>query len=157
MTANGLYYTSPALNWLDGLPLGSGRVGAMVLATQGHVRLQVNDGTAWSGSPASEHRCGAVSPEIAAVALASARAVTGRGFRGMARARGRAQDGKSATRLDSCPDDCANAEAQGEADERAVKDSKAHGDSDGGSHEAADPQRFIHWTCCGPGFPGVLR
>lgn len=62
MTANDLYYTSPALNWLDGLPLGNGRLGAMVLATQDQVRLQVNDSTAWSGSPASEHRCGAVSP-----------------------------------------------------------------------------------------------
>lgn len=74
MTANDLYYTLPALNWLDGLPLGNGRLGAMVLATQDHVRLQVNDSTAWSGSPASEHRGGAVNPEIAAVALASARA-----------------------------------------------------------------------------------
>jgi alpha-L-fucosidase 2 len=74
MTANDLYYTSPALNWLDGLPLGNGRLGAMVLAAQDQVRLQVNDSTAWSGSPASEHRCGAVSPEVAAAALARARA-----------------------------------------------------------------------------------
>jgi alpha-L-fucosidase 2 len=74
MAANDLYYTSPALNWLDGLPLGNGRLGAMVLAAQNQVRLQVNDSTAWSGSPASEHRCGAVSPGVAAAALARARA-----------------------------------------------------------------------------------
>lgn len=74
MAANDLYYSSPALAWLDGLPLGNGRLGAMVLAAQDQVRLQVNDSTAWSGSPASEHRCGAVSPEAAAAALARARA-----------------------------------------------------------------------------------
>ncbi len=74
MTANDLYYNSPALNWLDGLPLGNGRLGAMVLAGPDQVRLQINDSTAWSGSPASEHRCGRVTPETAAAALARARA-----------------------------------------------------------------------------------
>lgn len=54
--------------------------------------------------------------------------------------------GTSAPRPDSGPDDCANAESQGEADKRAVKDCKAQGDSDGGAHEATDPQRLIHWT-----------
>jgi hypothetical protein len=36
------------------------------------------------------------------------------------------------------------AQPHGEADERAVKDSQAHGYSDGGAHQAADPQRFVH-------------
>ncbi|MDF9279214.1 glycoside hydrolase N-terminal domain-containing protein, partial [Arthrobacter sp. EH-1B-1] len=50
-----LFYTSPAATWLDGLPLGNGRLGAMVLAGDSTTRLQINDSTAWSGSPASEH------------------------------------------------------------------------------------------------------
>ncbi|WP_299169829.1 glycosyl hydrolase family 95 catalytic domain-containing protein [uncultured Arthrobacter sp.] len=68
-----LFYTHPAETWLDGLPLGNGRLGAMVLGGNSVLRLQLNDSTAWSGSPASEHRRGSVSAESAATALADAR------------------------------------------------------------------------------------
>lgn len=71
---NDLFYNRPAEAWLDGLPLGNGRLGAMVLPTGESLRLQLNDSTAWSGSPASEHRHGQVSAESAAQALADARA-----------------------------------------------------------------------------------
>ena len=70
---NDLFYTRPAETWLDGLPLGNGRLGAMVLAGGPRLRLQLNDSTAWSGSPASEHRRGRVSSETAAKVLAEAR------------------------------------------------------------------------------------
>lgn len=68
-----LLYAHPAETWLDGLPLGNGRLGAMVLAGDSVLRLQLNDSTAWSGSPVSEHRRGRVSAESAATALADAR------------------------------------------------------------------------------------
>ncbi|KRF05256.1 hypothetical protein ASH00_12760 [Arthrobacter sp. Soil782] len=68
-----LFYTSPATTWLEGLPLGNGRLGAMVLAGDSTTRLQINDSTAWSGSTASEHRHGRTSAESAVTALADAR------------------------------------------------------------------------------------
>ncbi|MFJ7748917.1 glycosyl hydrolase family 95 catalytic domain-containing protein [Arthrobacter sp. NPDC097144] len=79
MTANTLFYLRPAQQWLDGLPLGNGRLGAMVLPGPGGLRLQVNDSTAWSGSPDSEHRLGQVEAADAAQALAAAREALGNG------------------------------------------------------------------------------
>lgn len=74
-----LTWTRPARNWLDGLPLGDGRTGAMVLATTEALRLQLNDGTAWSGSPASEHRPDAVGEAEARSARLQARELLARG------------------------------------------------------------------------------
>ncbi|ROR72875.1 glycosyl hydrolase family 95 catalytic domain-containing protein [Bogoriella caseilytica] len=74
-----LTWTRPARNWLDGLPLGNGRTGAMVLASAGELRLQLNDGTAWSGSPASEHRRGVITEAEAQSAREQARALLARG------------------------------------------------------------------------------
>lgn len=74
MSPNVLFYNRPAQQWLDGLPLGNGRLGAMVLPGRDGLRLQINDSTAWSGSPDSEHRRGQVSTGDAAQALAAARA-----------------------------------------------------------------------------------
>lgn len=68
-----LRYRRSSRDWLDGLPLGNGRTGAMVLAGADGVRLQLNDGTAWSGSPASEHRRGRVGAAAAAAARSEAR------------------------------------------------------------------------------------
>jgi alpha-L-fucosidase 2 len=70
-----LRYSRPSVGWLDALPLGNGRLGAMVEAGPHTVRLHLNDGTAWSGSPGSEHRRGAVAAEDAAEALAAARSL----------------------------------------------------------------------------------
>jgi alpha-L-fucosidase 2 len=59
-----LVYDSPAAHWLEALPLGNGRLGAMVFG--GHPlpgnseagaiehRFQLNDSSAWSGSPHSQ-------------------------------------------------------------------------------------------------------
>ncbi|NED94614.1 glycoside hydrolase family 95 protein [Phytoactinopolyspora alkaliphila] len=66
-------YRRASEDWLDGLPLGNGRTGAMVVTGDDGVRLQLNDGTAWSGSPASEHRRGQADAVDAAAARAEAR------------------------------------------------------------------------------------
>ena len=79
MTGNTLFYTRPAAQWLDGLPLGNGRLGAMVLPGPSGLRLQINDSTAWSGSPDSEHRRGQVSAGTAAQALDAARTAIAEG------------------------------------------------------------------------------
>lgn len=49
-----LRFTRPASDWLEALPLGNGRIGAMVFGDPAHERIQLNDGTAWSGGPGSE-------------------------------------------------------------------------------------------------------
>ena len=46
-----LWYRQPAATWVEALPIGNGRLGAMVF---GHVdveRLQLNEDTLWSGGP----------------------------------------------------------------------------------------------------------
>ena len=68
-----LAFTTPTDAWLDRLPLGNGRIGAMVGVTRAETRIGLNEAFAWSGSPASARR-DAVDPAAAAAALASARA-----------------------------------------------------------------------------------
>ena len=46
-----LYYDRPAGSWLEALPLGNGRIGAMVFGGVGAERIGLNDETLWSGSP----------------------------------------------------------------------------------------------------------
>ncbi|MBO0811620.1 MAG: glycoside hydrolase family 95 protein [Microlunatus sp.] len=48
-----LEYASPARHWTDALPIGNGRLGAMLYGEPGHDRWQLNDDTCWSGSPAT--------------------------------------------------------------------------------------------------------
>ncbi|MGG7508456.1 glycoside hydrolase family 95 protein [Plantibacter sp. YIM 135249] len=73
MSTHELRYDRPAATWLEALPLGNGRLGAMVFGTPGRERFQLNDGTAWSGSPRSEAEFGLVNAEVAADALAASR------------------------------------------------------------------------------------
>ncbi len=47
-----LWYSQPATRWLEALPIGNGRMGAMVFGDIGRDRLQINDDTLWSGGPA---------------------------------------------------------------------------------------------------------
>lgn len=68
-----LSFRSGSSTWLERLPLGDGRLGAMVGVADGTVRVGVNEATAWSGGIASARR-DAVAPEVAASALAAARA-----------------------------------------------------------------------------------
>ncbi|MCA0293811.1 MAG: glycoside hydrolase family 95 protein [Actinobacteria bacterium] len=69
-----LRFGTPAAAWTDALPIGNGHSGAMLFAGCSDERLQVNDGTAWSGSPGSEYAAPRPTPEQAQAALAEARA-----------------------------------------------------------------------------------
>jgi alpha-L-fucosidase 2 len=44
-----LWYTTPANAWLDALPIGSGRLGAMVFGKVDEERVQLNENTLWDG------------------------------------------------------------------------------------------------------------
>jgi alpha-L-fucosidase 2 len=46
-----LWYDRPASLWTDALPLGNGRLGAMVFGDPLHERLQINESTFWAGGP----------------------------------------------------------------------------------------------------------
>ena len=46
-----LWYPRPARQWVEALPVGSGRLGAMVFGGLGAERLQLNEDTLWSGGP----------------------------------------------------------------------------------------------------------
>lgn len=51
MADNLLWYDSPARLWTDALPLGNGRLGAMVFGDPVSERLQINESTFWAGGP----------------------------------------------------------------------------------------------------------
>jgi alpha-L-fucosidase 2 len=44
-----LFYDQPAAVWSDALPVGNGRLGAMVFGNPAHERLQLNEETVWTG------------------------------------------------------------------------------------------------------------
>ena len=44
-------YDSPAATWNEALPIGNGRLGAMVYGAPGMERLQLNEDTLWAGGP----------------------------------------------------------------------------------------------------------
>ena len=46
-----LWYRSPAAVWTEALPLGNGRLGAMVFGGIDSERLQLNEATLWAGGP----------------------------------------------------------------------------------------------------------
>ena len=46
-----LWYTRPAEDWNEALPIGNGRLGAMVFGTPQTELLQLNEETFWAGSP----------------------------------------------------------------------------------------------------------
>jgi alpha-L-fucosidase 2 len=46
-----LWYAAPARFWTDALPVGNGRMGAMVFGRPAHERIQLNDVTVWGGGP----------------------------------------------------------------------------------------------------------
>jgi alpha-L-fucosidase 2 len=61
-----LSYSAPARKWEEALPLGNGRLGAMVFGGVPEERLQLNEHTCWTGKPHAYHHAGAVKflPEI---------------------------------------------------------------------------------------------
>src|SRR6185295_2607730 len=56
-----LWYRRPAEQWVEALPVGNGRLGAMVFGGVVNERLQLNEDTLWAGGPYDP-----VSPDAAA-------------------------------------------------------------------------------------------
>lgn len=48
-----MWYDKPAERWLQALPVGNGRLGAMVFGGPGHERIHLTESTLWSGAPGS--------------------------------------------------------------------------------------------------------
>lgn len=46
-----LWYTQPAMEWVDALPIGNGTLGAMIFGKVDKETIQLNEHTVWSGSP----------------------------------------------------------------------------------------------------------
>ncbi|MGW4021962.1 glycoside hydrolase family 95 protein [Streptomyces sp. NPDC005009] len=69
-----LRYGRPARRWTDALPLGNGRLGAMCFGGTGHDRVQINDDTCWSGSPATAVGTPLIGPGEGPAVVAKARA-----------------------------------------------------------------------------------
>jgi hypothetical protein len=46
-----LWYRRPARKWVEALPLGNGRLGAMVFGSAPRERLQLNEESLWAGEP----------------------------------------------------------------------------------------------------------
>ena len=55
-----LWYRQPARQWSEAMPLGNGRLGAMVFGGVEEERIQFNEDTLWTGRPHEYHREGAV-------------------------------------------------------------------------------------------------
>ncbi len=55
-----LWYDQPAGNWNEALPIGNGRLGAMVFGGAGLERIQFNEETLWQGEPRSYAHEGAI-------------------------------------------------------------------------------------------------
>ncbi|MBT4141382.1 MAG: glycoside hydrolase family 95 protein, partial [Candidatus Latescibacteria bacterium] len=55
-----LWYQHPAEQWVEALPVGCGRLGAMVFGNVQNDRIQFNEDTLWTGGPHEYHRKGAV-------------------------------------------------------------------------------------------------
>src|SRR5687768_16178227 len=51
--SNYLWFSGPATKWDEALPVGNGRLGAMVFGGVEEERLQLNEDTYWSGGPYS--------------------------------------------------------------------------------------------------------
>ncbi|MBP8098783.1 MAG: glycoside hydrolase N-terminal domain-containing protein, partial [Arenimonas sp.] len=49
--AQRLWYRRPATQWVEALPLGNGRLGAMVWGGAKHERIQLNEDTLYAGGP----------------------------------------------------------------------------------------------------------
>jgi alpha-L-fucosidase 2 len=54
-----LWYEQPAVKWTEALPIGNGRIGAMIFGGLGQDRIQFNEETLWTGEPRDYNRAGA--------------------------------------------------------------------------------------------------
>ena len=55
-----LWYSQPAQNWSEALPIGNSRLGAMVYGGTEREELQLNEETFWAGSPYNNNNPNAV-------------------------------------------------------------------------------------------------
>ena len=78
MGASEFWYDRPAATWVEALPVGNGRLGAMIFGGIECEHLQINDGTAWSGTPKNERSEPVVTSDEAASAIKLARDAVGR-------------------------------------------------------------------------------
>ncbi len=53
---NLLWYRQPAETWTEALPVGNGRMGAMVFGGVAEERVQLNEDSIWAGGPWPEHK-----------------------------------------------------------------------------------------------------
>ena len=83
-----LWYQQPAKAWTDALPVGNGRLGAMVFGGVAAERIQLNEESVWAGPPVPEAPEGAYEALVEARKLifedkyAEAQSVIGRRFLG---------------------------------------------------------------------------
>src|SRR3954452_14514742 len=54
-----LWYRQPANLWVEALPVGNGRLGAMVFGGIDRERIQFNESTVWTGEPHNSAHKGA--------------------------------------------------------------------------------------------------
>ncbi len=50
-----LWYAQPALRWMESLPVGNGRIGAMVFGGTDTARIALDESTVWSGEASDKH------------------------------------------------------------------------------------------------------
>jgi alpha-L-fucosidase 2 len=51
LSTDSLWYAQPAASWVEALPVGNGRISAMVHGGTDHEYLQLNEDTMWAGGP----------------------------------------------------------------------------------------------------------
>jgi alpha-L-fucosidase 2 len=51
---NSLWYRTPARKWTEALPIGNGRIAAMVFGRTGRERIQLNEESVWAGAPVDD-------------------------------------------------------------------------------------------------------
>ena len=60
-----LWYLQPAKDWNEALPVGNGRIGAMVYGSTWNETIQLNEESLWAGCPADGNtESAAIMPEI---------------------------------------------------------------------------------------------
>ena len=54
-----LWYKKPASNWTEALPVGNGRIGAMIYGDYSHENIQLNEESVWAGTKINNNNPGA--------------------------------------------------------------------------------------------------
>ena len=56
-----LFYDKPAAEWVEAMPIGNGRIGAMIFGRPDNEQMQFNEDTFWAEGP-----CDSVNPQALA-------------------------------------------------------------------------------------------